>query len=84
MSNYECPKCHNQSFSWYVSEVLSNITVWNCSTCPLQIFEDESEEEKCENCHEITKTFLRSQEEQFNWCSNCNIVSNYQRNEDLD
>ena len=43
--------------------------------------EDDKEEEVCENCNEKTKTFLQSQEEQFNWCSECNAVTNYQLNE---
>jgi hypothetical protein len=76
-----CPKCKKDAFTWHESDVLPNITVWSCNACPLQIFEDESDEEICENCNEVTKTFLRSQEEQFNWCSNCNTVSNYQKNE---
>jgi hypothetical protein len=76
-----CPKCKQDAFTWYVSEVLPNITVWSCTACPLQIFEDEQDEEECEHCHEITKTFLQSQEEQFHWCSNCNTVSDYQLNE---
>ena len=76
-----CPKCKQDAFTWYVSEVLPNITVWSCNACPLQIFEDDNEEEICDNCNEKTKTFLQSQEEQFNWCSNCNTVTNYQINE---
>jgi hypothetical protein len=76
-----CPKCKQDAFTWYVSEVLPNITVWSCGACPLQIFEDEQDEEECAHCHEITKTFLQSQEEQFHWCSNCNTVSDYQLNE---
>jgi len=81
MVTQQCPKCKQNAFTWYVSEVLSNITVWSCNACPLQIFEDENEEEFCENCNEKTKTFLQSQEEQFNWCSHCNTVTNYQLNE---
>ena len=76
-----CPKCKQDAFTWYVSEVLPHITVWSCNNCPLQIFEEDHDEEVCENCHEKTKTLLRSQEEQFNWCSHCHTVTNYQINE---
>ena len=81
MITQQCPKCKQNAFTWYVSEVLPNITVWSCNACPLQIYEDDKEEEVCENCNEKTKTFLQSQEEQFNWCSECYAVSNYQLNE---
>ena len=76
-----CPKCRKNSFTWYISEVLSNITVWSCTSCLFQIFEDDNEEAICINCNEKTNTFLQNQEEQFNWCSNCNTMTNYQVNE---
>ena len=81
MATQVCPKCKKDAFAWHESDVLPDITVWLCSACPLQIFEDDSEEELCDNCYEVTKTFLQSQEEQFNWCANCNAVTNYQKNE---
>ena len=76
-----CPKCRKKSFTWYISEVLSNITVWSCTSCPFQIFEDDNEEVICINCNEKTNTFLQNQEEQFNWCSNCDTMTKYQINE---
>lgn len=80
MASQTCPKCKKDSFSWYIDEEMSTITIWNCSNCDLQIYEDDRDEIKCENCKEITKTFLQNEEEEFWWCCVCNTISEIKQN----
>ncbi len=75
MATQNCPKCKKDSFTWYVDEEMSDIIIWNCDNCDLQIYEDERDEINCKNCNENTKTFLKNEDEEFWWCSVCNSVS---------
>jgi ribosomal protein L37AE/L43A len=69
-----CPKCRKDSFSWYIDEELSNFTFWSCSNCDFQTYEDDRDEVEYGNCKEITKTFLKNEDEEFWWCSVCNTI----------
>ena len=80
MTNQICPKCKKDSFSWYIDEEMSNITIWNCQSCDFQIYEDDRDEIHCEKCDDETKTFLINEEEEFWWCSICNTVSDLKYN----
>lgn len=75
MATQICPKCKQESFSWYIDEEMSTITIWSCYNCDYQTYEDDCDEVKCENCQEITKTFLQNEDEEFWWCSVCNAIS---------
>lgn len=75
MVNQICPKCKQDSFTWYIDDEMSTITIWSCYHCDYQAYEDDREEVKCENCQEKTKTFLQNEDEEFWWCSVCNTIS---------
>jgi transcription elongation factor Elf1 len=75
MATQICPKCKKDDFSWYIDDEMSSITIWNCGSCDFQTYEDERDEVLCKKCNEITKTFLKNEEEEFWWCSVCNTIS---------
>jgi hypothetical protein len=75
MATQICPKCKKDDFTWYIDDEMSSITIWNCGTCDFQTYEDDRDEVLCEKCNEITKTFLKNEEEEFWWCSVCNTIS---------
>jgi hypothetical protein len=75
MATQICPKCKKDDFTWYIDDEMSSITIWNCGTCDFQTYEDDRDEVFCKKCNEITKTFLKNEEEEFWWCSVCNTIS---------
>ncbi|MEC4005396.1 hypothetical protein OX283_012070 [Flavobacterium sp. SUN052] len=79
MATQTCPKCKKHSFTWYVDDELSSITIWNCDNCEYQTYEDDRDEVKCTNCQEITKTFLKNEDEEFWWCCVCNSISDLKK-----
>ena len=80
MAPQNCPKCKKSSFTWYVDDEMSSITIWSCYNCDYQTYEDDRDEIKCEKCQENTKTFLKNEDEEFWWCSVCNTVSEIKKN----
>ena len=75
MAQHICPKCKQETFNWYIDEEIPSITIWSCSNCNIQIFEDDRDEVYCEKCQDTTKTFLKNEEEEFWWCSVCNTTT---------
>jgi ribosomal protein L37AE/L43A len=75
MATQICPKCKQDSFTWYIDDEMSTITIWSCYLCDYQTYEDDRDEVKCENCQEKTKTILQNEVEEFWWCSVCNTIS---------
>lgn len=74
MATQICPKCKEDSFSWFVNDELSIHTVWLCNICKYQAEENESLETFCSNCNKKTKSKLKDSFEDYWWCSNCNII----------
>ena len=76
MADHKCPKCKQETFSWYVDQEIAEITIWTCSNCDLQIYEDDRDEIYCKECEDNTTTFLKNEDEEFWWCSICNTTTN--------
>lgn len=75
MANHNCPRCKQETFTWYLDKEIPTMTVWTCSNCDFQTFEDDRDEIYCEKCDDDTTTFLMNEDEEFWWCSICNTVS---------
>ncbi len=72
MSLQNCPKCQNNSFTWKIDEEISQFTIWECTICNYQVFEDESLLTVCDSCKTKTKSYIIDNDKKFWWCSNCN------------
>ncbi len=75
MATQLCPKCQNNSFTWFVDDEKSNLTVWGCYQCNYEAYEDESLERICSNCNKKTESRLKDKDKEYWWCSSCNSVS---------
>jgi hypothetical protein len=71
MATQLCPKCNKDSFTWRVDDEISEITIWNCSNCSYEAFEDEYKEDSCNNC-EDAKIQLKDKNKLYWWCFTCN------------
>ena len=76
MSTHICPKCKNDSFTWVVDEEISSLTIWGCYNCRYEAIEDESLERICSRCGSKSESYLKDQESEYWWCSNCNRITN--------
>lgn len=66
-----CPKCSEQSFTWFIGGKFP-VTTWSCFDCDYEAKEVESDKSSCENCGETGKIKLKDKEKEYWWCSNCN------------
>lgn len=80
MATQICPKCKNDSFTWRMDDEISDFTIWGCSKCSYQAFENESDERNCSKCGNKTELKLKDDEKEYWWCPICNkteIIKNY-------
>ncbi|WP_298518571.1 hypothetical protein [uncultured Kordia sp.] len=75
MATQICPNCNKDSFTWMLDNEKSELTIWNCSICFYEAFENENDEQICTNCEKETKTKLKDAIHEYWWCSNCNLKS---------
>jgi hypothetical protein len=71
MSEQYCPNCKEKAFVWAIDEDVSPNTQWYCSACKYRAEEDESAEGICDECGTKNKMLLKSKNECFRFCSNC-------------
>lgn len=71
MSLHKCPSCKEYGFTWMVDEEISPLTIWNCSECSYQAFEDESNESECPECNYAHRIRLKDEKFEYWWCSEC-------------
>lgn len=69
-----CPKCKENSFTWFINEK-THLTSWSCFSCDYEAKQADSDEQVCENCEEKSKIKLKDRETEYWWCSNCNTTS---------
>ncbi|TPN86844.1 hypothetical protein [Aquimarina algicola] len=69
-----CPKCQNNSFTWFVDDEKLNLTVWGCYQCNYEALENESDERNCRKCGKKSETKLKDKEKEYWWCSSCNNI----------
>ncbi len=50
MATQVCPKCNEDSFTWYIENQISERTIWSCHKCNYQAYEDEFHEKNCSIC----------------------------------
>ena len=74
MATQICPNCKEDSFTWYIDDAKSTLTIWGCYQCHYQAFEDESKMTECENCKKLTKSYMSDSKSKFWWCTNCNVL----------
>lgn len=72
MATQICPNCKADSFTWAIDEDVSELTIWFCSNCSYQVFENEYEESECSKCKSKTTSKLKDNLKEYWWCSNCN------------
>ena len=41
MATQKCPKCNQDSFTWFIDEETSSLTIWFCTECNYKAEEDE-------------------------------------------
>jgi len=70
-----CPSCGDKGFTWAIDEEVSPNTYWNCSLCSYFAEEKESHESVCENCNTKNNMYLKSEDEYFRYCTNCQSKS---------
>ena len=69
-----CPKCKENSFTWFINGK-THLTSWSCFSCDYEAKQTGNIELICENCEEKSKIKLKDKENEYWWCSNCNEVS---------
>lgn len=69
-----CPKCKEQSFTWFIGGKFP-LPTWSCFDCDYEAKEVESDKQTCENCGDTAKIKLKDKEQEYSWCSNCNTVT---------
>jgi len=65
MATQVCPNCKEDSFTWFVDEEVSSLTIWGCSTCGYRAYENESLEKVCANCNQKTECRLEDKEKKY-------------------
>ncbi|RKS21742.1 hypothetical protein CLV94_2377 [Flavobacterium endophyticum] len=75
MATQICPKCKQDSFTWYMDDdEASGLTIWHCFNCRYVAYEDEQKIRDCLNCLKNTSSYLMDTETIFYWCNNCNEI----------
>lgn len=69
-----CPKCKENSFTWFISGK-THLTSWSCFSCDYEAKQTDSDEQVCEHCDEKSKIKLKDRGKEYWWCSNCNVTS---------
>lgn len=69
-----CPKCKENSFTWFIGGKFP-VTTWSCFDCDYEAKEVETEKLTCESCGKITKIKLKDKEKEYWWCSHCNEIT---------
>ena len=49
-----CPKCKENSFTWFISGK-TQLTTWSCFDCDYEAKQTDKDEQVCENCKETSK-----------------------------
>ena len=70
-----CPKCKHEEFTWFMDGEPEH-TYWYCKNCEYSIEENETKETICPDCNEKTFSYLFNKDEQYWWCSSCNLIQN--------
>lgn len=71
MATHICPNCKKDSFTWYIDDEISELTIWNCHGCNYQAYENESDWQFCSSCNSEIKSKLKDLNKDYWWCFNC-------------
>lgn len=74
MSLYNCPKCNEKAFTWWINEEVSPLTNWSCGECRYVAREDETLERVCSACREKAELQLEDDAKTYWWCCRCNSI----------